>query len=562
MYEIRVRNKRGEPKWLLISGAPRYDDNKNLIGSIGIHLDITQQKEMEQELIDAKQAAEDSSKAKEVFLANMSHEIRTPMNAILGMSGLMEKTNLSGDQKSYLNAIHTSAENLLTIINDILDFSKIEAGKIKIETIDFDFNAFVNQIEKMFYYKIEEKGLSLRLNIDKNVPGYLKGDPFRLNQVLVNLIGNSIKFTENGRITISAQLTDQNKHYNTVKFSVSDTGIGMSEEFVEKIFGEFSQEDSSVTRKYGGTGLGLTITKKLIELMNGKIEVRSQKDKGTDVTFSIIFMKGQKPKVATPALVEDDLSLSVLKGIRVLLVEDNEFNRLLAVTILKNYGASITEAENGLNALQLIRQNSYDIILMDIQMPVLNGYETTEMIRKELHRHIPIIALTANAIKGEREKCIEKGMDDYLAKPFSEKQLVESIKGLLNIKGETPDTPKVARTSTNQKYSLEMLEKTAQGDTSFIKHMLQTLIDQLPESLSNMEKAIKKKELRTVKAIAHKIKPGLMNLKVEGYELIREIELWPENNTDWEAINNNFTEANTKISEVVEEIKTQYLDMD
>jgi PAS domain S-box-containing protein len=428
-YEVAMKTKDGERKWLLVSGAPLYGDDQQPVGSIGIYLDVTPQKDLEANLREAKAQAEISSRAKQDFLANMSHEIRTPMNAILGMSQLLAQTELNGPQASYLHAISASAENLLVIINDILDLSKIEAGHMAIERIGFSPQEVLAQVEKTLLYKAEEKGISFITHLGPGVPPVLFGDPYRLTQVLLNLAGNSVKFTEHGSVTVACSLLEALPDGEVrVEFAVGDTGIGMDADYLAQIFENFSQEDSSISRKFGGTGLGLGISKKLVELLGGELHVSSQKNWGTTSRFALPLAVASPADLPQPKASPNLSSLRyALRGKRVLLVEDNSFNRMLAGVFLNNLSLDVTEAANGEIAVALAQAQAFDLILMDVQMPVMNGYEATAILRQELGLTVPIIALTANAISGEREKCLAVGMNDYLTKPFQEGDLIRIV---------------------------------------------------------------------------------------------------------------------------------------
>jgi PAS domain S-box-containing protein len=428
-YEVVVTTKSGERKWLLVSGAPLYNDHQRPVGSIGIYLDVTPQKHLEASLREAKAQAEISTRAKQDFLANMSHEIRTPMNAILGMSHLLAQTALNSTQTSYLNAITASATNLLVIINDILDLSKIDAGHMTIECIGFSPVQLFEQVERTLLYKAEEKGLMFSVQIGKGVPEVLLGDPYRLAQVLLNLAGNSIKFTAEGSVSVACSLIERLPDGEVlVEFAVGDTGIGMDASYLAHLFENFSQEDSSVSRKFGGTGLGLGISKKLVTLLGGDLHITSQKNWGTTSRFTLRLKQGSPADLPRQADSPDQSSLRyALRGKRVLLVEDNEFNRMLASVLLANIALEVTEAANGEIAVELAKVQAFDLILMDVQMPIMDGYEATAILRQHLSLTVPIIALTANAISGEREKCIAVGMNDYLTKPFQENALIRIV---------------------------------------------------------------------------------------------------------------------------------------
>ncbi|MEI6898331.1 MAG: response regulator [Bacteroidota bacterium] len=424
-YEVNVTNRTGESKWWLISGAPMYDDDGIVIGSIGIHLDITLQKDLEFNLTEAKKFAEETAHAKEVFLANMSHEIRTPMNAILGLGKQLLKTPLDSQQESFLKAINTAADNLIVIINDILDFSKIEAGKMPLEKIGFNMKGLCMQVERILSQNAKSKGLDFIIEADETIAPVLIGDPFRVNQVLLNLISNSIKFPEKGNIRLSCHVLNTTETHQELMISVEDTGIGIDKKYLKSIFQKFTQENVNMARKFGGTGLGMAITQQLVGLMKGTITIDSIKGSGTKIDIRITFPKGQKSDL--PVQEKVPANIEELRNKKILLVEDNQINRLVARSILKIYGVQVTEASDGQIAVDLLKSSNFDIVLMDMQMPVMDGLEATRIIRAEVNSTIPIIALTANALKGEQDKCMEAGMNDFISKPFDESRLLEVI---------------------------------------------------------------------------------------------------------------------------------------
>ena len=429
-YELSFTTKAGENKWMLVSGAPVYDQAGQFTGSIGINLDITPQKSLEISLREAKALAESSARAKQDFLANMSHEIRTPMNAIQGMSRLLAKTPLRGPQASYLHAITASAENLLVIIDDILDWSKIEAGRLDIEVVGFGPRQVCAQVERTLQYKIEEKGLTFVTHVGAAVPAVLRSDPHRLHQILLNLAGNAVKFTERGQVSVGCALVRPPADgVAEVEFTVQDTGVGIDPAYLARAFDDFSQEDSSVTRRFGGTGLGLGISRRLVALLGGELRIESEKNRGTTARFVLRLPVGAAQDLPQKNGADAGHWREALRGRRVLLVEDNVFNRLLARITLTNAGLEVTEAENGAAAVAAVRAAGppFDVVLMDVHMPVLNGYDATAVLRGELGLTLPIIALTANAITGERTKCLAAGMNDYLTKPFQEGELLKMV---------------------------------------------------------------------------------------------------------------------------------------
>ncbi len=558
-YPLNFLDRNQEEKWWLISGAPLLNDAGVMIGSIGIHLDITHQKEIEKELIVAKERAEDSSRAKEEFLANMSHEIRTPLNAIIGMANQLTKSKLSKQQQFYLDNMLNASENLLVVINDILDISKIEAGKLSIEHIPFNLNELNQKVKNVNTLRAEEKGLYLKFQIDPNIHEFVIGDPHRLNQVLMNLIGNAIKFTEKGGITLrckAKEFIQPNKQ--VISFEVSDTGIGMDKNYLNGIFEKFSQEDKSISRKYGGTGLGLSICKALVKLMGGTITIKSKKKKGTTIIVNLPFEKTQLEEVAPAIAIKTPLSL---EGVKLLLVEDNELNRLVATSILNDYGAVITEAVNGKEALQKLNKDAYDLILMDLSMPIMNGYEATLAIRNKLRIKTPIIALTANAIRGDRKKCMEAGMNNYLSKPFKEQELVYLIQQTIH-KSAAPKKVKIATAPVSENkmvlgnqplYSFNTIAKIAKGNMAFMQKIRALLLTQMPAGQLELEQAIKQENYETVYAVAHRLKSNAANLEINSLkELMLTIEVLAHSKKEWKKINTLFAEAKPILEAVVE----------
>ncbi len=484
-YEIAIKNKRGEPRWWLVSGAPSYNEKGELIGSIGIHLDITDQKELQKELLDARELAEASSRAKETFLANMSHEIRTPMHAISGMVALLLKTKLTPTQKFNLEVIRTASENMLIILNDILDLSKLEASKLVMEKVGFELEPVLRKAVQVMKIKAREKRLDLSLDIKLDgIAGVLKGDPYRLNQILFNLMSNAIKFTEMGEVKVHCQLEHNEENRQFLRFEVSDSGIGMDPEFMAHLFEKFSQEHQSTSRTYGGTGLGMNITRELISLMGGEISVQSRKGIGSTFTCILPFETGTKGDL--PAELKADNVGVVFKDLQVLLVDDNEMNRLVANTLLHHLGAVVTEAVNGQAAVNLVTEDAgFDIVLMDIQMPVIDGIEATALIRKRMGNKIPIVALTANAMKSDVEIYKKAGMDAVLSKPFTEPGLVNLLSMVLS-----NNTTLELKEEEPKYYDLQILKEMSIGNQEFIPKMLNLFLSQTPLLVLEMKEAI------------------------------------------------------------------------
>lgn len=516
-YEILVLNKYKEPKWWLISGGPKYDSNGKIIGSIGIHLDITKQKKIDTELENALASAQAASIAKEAFLANMSHEIRTPLNGIIGMINQLNKENISPQQLKYVENAQTASDHLLSIINNILDLSKIEAGEFKLELKDTCVRTLINDSIKILENQISEKNLSHELTISPKINEYLVIDKSRFRQILINIIGNAIKFTEKGKITIDCSLIKSTLTTQTIQISIKDTGIGMDASFLDKIFTKFNQEDISSSRRYGGSGLGMIISKQIIGIMNGKIAIESEKNIGTEVTIELTFPISENTSIPEKSNLKANF---LTKDTKILVVEDNEMNRLVVNNFLSPYTENITEAENGNQAVDLLSKSNFDIVLMDLQMPFMDGIEATKIIRNELQLKIPIIGVSANAFQSEIEKCIENGMDDYITKPFKEEKLLEKINKLLE-KNNTKLTNEFV-----QLYNLVVLKEMSRGDYKFVVKMLELFITSIPENIKELKIGLKEKDYEKIKKIIHKLKPMISNLKIESlFETIKKIEI-------------------------------------
>ncbi len=547
-YEVAVHNKQGEALWWLISGAPMYADTGEVVGSTGIHLDITKQKQLESELRIAKQQAEDSARAKELFLANMSHEIRTPMNAILSLGQQLTKTTLTEGQQFLLTTINTAASNLLVILNDILDFSKIEAGQLSLEQIGFNLPELVKGAVHVLAHQAEEKQLELVTRIDSGIAPVLLGDPYRLNQILVNLLGNALKFTDQGRVTLAC-LGWQKEGVQEVELQVIDTGIGIDPDFKEKIFHTFTQEDGSIVRRYGGTGLGMSITKQLVTLMGGTIAVESSPQKGTTVTVRVSFPIGHTTDMNKQE--QGNPQEGFLPGKRILLVEDNEMNRLVVKMILKPYNVQVTEVVNGKQAVSTLLQESFDLVLMDVQMPVMDGLEATRLIRRDISSTLPIIALTASAIRTEKEACYGAGMNDFLAKPFDERDLLNQLTRWLGPGRSAPGEP-----PPPVLYSLTKLEAVGRGNREFIGLMVELFCRETPAIASRMITAYDNGDMKTVRELAHRIRPSIDNLEVKGQgEVIRQIEKMAQTDTKSTELETLLHEFEQSIRAVVQQLK-------
>lgn len=527
VYELELIRKDKSKVWVLISGAPFYNEKNEIAGTVGIHVDISERKRMEAELISAKEIAENSLKSKDLFVANMSHEIRTPLNAILGMSQLLQNSGLTDRQHKYVEAIHTSSENLLTIVNDLLDFAKIESGKMELDIASNNLYKIIQNVIQLWNLKIDQKGLTFIKDFDIPEKAFYLFDSTRLFGILNNLIHNALKFTTHGYISIQVSIEKSNQDEDEIKFSIEDTGIGISNEKQELIFESFIQAENTTSRNFGGTGLGLAIVKQLVEKMNGKIEVISELNVGSTFSFTIPLKKCSSPL----EIKEKKIASGFLKNKTVLLVEDNEINRFMAQTILESWEMLVFTAENGAAAVEFLNSKSVDVILMDMQMPVLDGVQATWMIRNKLKVSIPIIALTANASQSEKEKCLNAGMNLYLSKPYKQEELLEVFAEIFNHEVE------IVLSENNVDFiqkehslvDLTLLIQNTNNDLVFMKKMIQLVITETTKKASEIEQLSKDKNFDGIKRIAHSMKPSLDHVSVKEIRtLVREVESFPK----------------------------------
>lgn len=553
VYQLPVKNKRGEIRWWAISGAPNYDDNGNQLGSIGIHLDVTDQKKLEEELKQEKAKALEASKAKEVFLVNMSHEIRTPLNAIIGFLRELKRISLNATQKKFVENSYNASQHLLSIINNILDISKIESGEMSLENKSFSLQESIENVITILQPKAKQKKLQLYAVFSKSLTPAQKGDSLKIEQILYNIIGNSLKFTDKGEIKVDCTVLKDFSRYQTVSICITDTGIGMSEEYVNSIFKKFNQEDSSISRKYGGTGLGMTITKELVSLMKGKIEVNSEKNKGTAITITFNVDKGNEESSSKSSQKKQNISI---QEVHVLLVKDNELNQLVAENSLKHFKCSVTKADNGRMAVDLLRKEQFDIILMDIQMPEMDGIEATKIVREELGIETPIIALTANAFKTEIDNCISAGMDDYITKPFIEENLLNIIHKYTKIQRRTNTT---ISNMSKTLYDLKNIQILSRGDEDFIQKMLSIFISQTQETILLVEKAFEEKDHAEIARLIHKIKPSIEGIGIYSIkEEVKQLEVSAkEQHTDLAELYTLFENIKKTLTTVIIQLKEE-----
>ncbi len=501
--EFQFRCKDGSFKFLEFNSINLKNKNK-IPGLILDCRDITQRKQDAAELMRAQQA-------RQLFLANISHEIRTPINGIAGMATLLNQLPKTEEQATYLNAIRSSSENLKVIINDILDLASIESGKLKFEKIGFSLNDLLKNLLDQYSLQARQRGIQLLLQKDFEGNPVLVGDPVRLNQILVNLISNALKFTPSGYVFVRCELKPRGKSQWHTVFSVRDTGIGIPAEKLQTIFESFSQADASITRKFGGTGLGLTIVRQLVELQHGTIRVSSREHEGSEFVVEINFKRGQTSDL--PQVLQDRSAPHQhdLHGLHVLLVEDNDINQLYASSVLKNMNCRFDLAENGYVAVEKLKATKFDVVLMDIQMPVMDGYEATRAIRAtEALSHLPIIALTANANPAEREKCIEVGMNDCVSKPFTPHELFAALTPFMRATRVSSPAPTTANNGTPRSgINLQYLQKVSNNDPAFIRQMLGTIHESLPRSIHEIEIALAQKDEKKMASTIHRMKPSL-----------------------------------------------------
>ena len=540
-YEVQLKRKNGELIDCLVNSSVRRDQNHEIVGFQGIIRDITLRKKTF-ELQRAKDLAERANKFKAEFLANMSHEIRTPMNAIGGMLQLLNKTNLEPKQHEYLDGMQTAVDSLLQIINDILDFSKIEAGKMELDNRPFSLQQTVEAIISTIRFKAEEKGLELVLDMDPSIPPNLQGDPLRINQILLNLISNAIKFTPEGEVRVTIRLIDKLDHKARLFFSVKDTGIGIEQEKLQDIFESFTQASTDTTRLYGGTGLGLAIVKKLIDMLNGAIMVRSRKGQGSEFIFELELSQTDNVQPASQSEQEKDWSTVQDLQARFLMAEDHALNQLVTTEMLKGRFPSlqIDVAETGRQAISLFEDHNYDLVLMDVQMPEMDGHEAARYIRTHFPKpksEVPILAFTAYATSGEAEKCLEAGMNDYISKPVRATQLISKIMQMLDASEQFSKEHFLQQSKVQEHISFEYLNTVTEDDEELKLRMMRIMLDETPMELKSLEEAAAASQWDNLRAVAHKMKSTMQFLGLEDtLETVKFIEVSARERTHLEQI--------------------------
>ncbi|MGB0745218.1 MAG: ATP-binding protein, partial [Opitutales bacterium] len=478
---------------------PVRNGEGELIGTLSVALDISELKRTEGDLRHAIDQARAASRAKGEFLAAISHEIRTPINGIIGASELCEETRLDREQRNYIDTVLQCGETLLSLVNDVLDFSKIEAGQLNLEKLNFVPRALLESVAESFMQETRKRGIELITAYDEKLPHYLMGDPTRLKQVLNNLVSNAVKFTETGEIVIRVETLELAEESARVRFSVSDTGIGISEARQDAIFESFTQEDMSTTRKYGGTGLGLSISRELVQLMEGEIQLKSELGKGSTFSFEVNFERSAYPGAEAVPFNPEPAEM------RILIVEDNPVNQAVAEQRLKKLGHEVTVAGDSYEALETILKKRFDCILMDIQMPGMDGYQTTAEIRKfEKEHEIDaqyIVAMTAHAMKGDEERCLSVGMDNYIAKPFR----VERLKEVLHLAAGHKRRKKGAGSAPSYSYA-GYLAALSKADREDLMDAGRILLQSLPADIEKLNKAMAAKDFKQCSFQAHTLK--------------------------------------------------------
>lgn len=534
-----IRQNDGAERWVKVLGEFQYDEFGNPTHMLGTMQDVTDSKKNNDELIKAKELAEELLTIKDDFLSNMSHEIRTPLNAIVGFTRLLKESELDEDQLEMMEAIEFSGKNLLVIVNDILDFSKMEANKMTFEEIPFSLSETVKNVLHLMILKAKEKNIELIYGIDAKLSDILIGDPTRLNQILINLLGNAIKFTEEGFVELELNMVDDSTDSTEIEFKIKDTGIGIPEDKIESIFESFNQASNDTTRKFGGSGLGLTITKKLIELQGGVIVVKSELDRGTDFFFRLKFKKDPTVKVPLSIFRKEAINPNFLEKKRILIVEDILINQMLIVRILQKWKCQLDIVNDGQQAVDILDKCDYDLILMDLQMPVLDGYETTRMIRErsDSKANIPIIALSAHANKKEEDRCILAGMNALVSKPIDEdlllfelsKWLLASVKVQLleseTFKKKFKKKKKQRGLKKESIINFEYLNSVTKGEKVFLAELVELVSTEIPKLLGRILDFYELKNAESFKKEIHKLKSSITIFGIDrGKELIYEME--------------------------------------
>jgi PAS domain S-box-containing protein len=574
---LTLRHANGKLTDVLFNGSVYKDDRENVMGVVIVARDVTEQKRIATELTEAivfaelavgiaeeaKEKAEKATliaenavRAKQQFLSNMSHEIRTPMNAIIGFTKVLLKTELSAKQKEYLLAIKMSGDALIVLINDILDLAKVDSGKMTFEQTPFKMALSIAAMLHLFETKIQEKNLKLVKEYDNRIPEVLVGDPVRLHQIILNLVSNAVKFTARGKIMVSVSLLSEDEKKATIKFSVTDTGIGIPESKLEKIFENFQQASSGTSRLYGGTGLGLAIVKHLVESQGGMISVTSTLNEGSTFSFVLSFLKTNDNAESGPENIELD---NDLKNIKVLVVEDITLNQLLMKTLLDDFGFERDVADNGKIAIEMLQIKAYDAVLMDLQMPEMNGFEATDYIRNVMNSNIPIIALTADVTTVDLAKCKSVGMNDYIAKPVDERLLYSKIIGLVKRKNGQ-ETMLKEEIIQDKCIDLDYLHHRTKSHPKLMMEMIAAYLEQTPPLILAMKKSLIDKDWDLLYSSAHKIIPSfsIMGISIDFENMARKVQEFAITQKQSEGISDLIYQLEKICSQACIELKEEF----
>ena len=575
---LTLRHVDGKLTDVLFNGSVYKDDRGNVLGVVIVARDVSEQRRIEKELIEAKVFAElatviaeeakskaesatrianDAVKAKQQFLSNMSHEIRTPMNAIIGFTKVVLNTELSPKQKEYLQAIKMSGDALIVLINDILDLAKVDAGKMTFVETPFKMAMSISAMLHLFETKIQEKNLALFTEYDTKIPEVLVGDPVRLHQIILNLVSNAVKFTAEGKITVRVHLIHEDEKTATIEFSVTDTGIGIPEDKITRIFENFQQASSATSRLYGGTGLGLAIVKQLVEPQGGSINVTSKAGEGSTFSFTLKFQKTDAKAEVEAEIIELN---TAIKNIKVLVVEDIALNQLLMKTLLDDFGFERDIAANGKIAIEKLKVNSYDIILMDLQMPEMNGFEATVYIRNILKSNIPIIALTADVTTVDVAKCKAVGMNDYIAKPVDERVLFSKIMGL--VKKSNP-TVEQKENDTNKKtrcIDLNYLVKRTKSNPTLMMEMISLYLEQTPPLVTAMKQGLLNKDWEALHLAVHKMIPSfsIMGISTDFENMAKKVQEYANTQQQSDSIPDLVLQLENICAQACHELQEEY----
>jgi PAS domain S-box-containing protein len=583
---LTLRHKDGKLTDVLFNGSVYKDDRGNELGVVIVARDVTDQNRIATELneafifaelatgiaeeakIKAESAtliAENAVRAKQQFLSNMSHEIRTPMHAIIGFTKVLLKTDLSAKQKEYLTAIKLSGDSLIVLINDILDLAKVDAGKMIFEQTAFKMATSISAMIHLFETKIQEKNLKLIKEYDNKIPEVVVGDPVRLHQIILNLVSNAVKFTIEGEITVSVKLLDEDEETVTIEFAVTDTGIGIAEGKIEHIFENFQQASSETARLYGGTGLGLAISKQLVETQGGTITVKSKLKEGSTFSFILPFLKTKAEAESERAIIELDVEV---KNIKVLVVEDIVLNQLLMKTLLDEFGFEHDIAGNGIMAIEKLQNKSYDVILMDLQMPEMNGFEATGYIRNKMNSQIPIIALTADVTTVDLAKCKAVGMNDYISKPVDERLLYSKIidlfkKPLLiqdNSNKEKNDIQTHLPVNSTKCIDLTYLYKRTKTNPDLMMEMIELYLVQTPDLISKIKQSSYDKDWDSLHTLVHKIIPSfsIMGIHKDFENMARKIQEYTSTQQHLDEVQELVIQLENICAQACEELKEEY----